>query len=942
MTSPELHPVERSLYPYIVGYLHDIGIESVSELKKASNYVDILFEIGRSRFILEIKIERKNEINPIVDGIVQAYQYGLENNTKNLIVICYPEHVSEQIATLDEVKDKALKTKVESVILTEFWHDYNRHYNIEDVLSTLKFKVEQNIRAQLNVSSTAEIIQKCVTSISRLINKYYRDEERLNETMNYLTQDYGLFIELSQSKTSQKRNQVVDLLAYLLVNQILFYFLYAKKSQELKPADRVDEIKKINYLGELDTYFDQIRKIDYKPIFDILVVPRIPSPAEVIGEVNKLIECLTPLQISEMKQDLYGRLIGNSLPKETRKILASYYTKSQSADLLTNLTIDNHTDTVWDLACGSGTLLVSSYDRKLKLFKIQKRTLDSGDEDMLHARFIEQDLTGTDVMPFACHLTGLNLSAKNLKHHTNSMRIAIKNSLSIPTLTSPIMIEEAYGDISAELANIKLSQKTLDVFTPSKNNRLTVISPKKFSLEKVDRVVINPPFTAIEKLPDSYRKSFTSSTSSEVCGKKIALWGHFMALADRVVTDGGKIGAVIPISMLHGKQTLKIREYYLKNYSIQYIIKPNSNFSFSEDSSFTDIIFVAKKTKPKNNQKVRVVSLKINIDELSTPDIENLAKRITTQLVSEIDDKDYLSYDIAQSELLVNVNNLMPYIFTNNKKVFDSFNMILGQIKTNSKFIRIHENSIRDGHQLRPKGSVEKSVFTYNYSKTRITKSRLVFDNDQNTDLQYHDKEDDKQKTINKSKIEKTFRTITGVDVLDSTKIYDYILIEKSKIKEKSHLIIPNRLRLNSQETFVTGLYFSDALCPLNQFFMYLCSKDDAKILVLYFNSIFYLVQFLMNRKQSTQGYLEIKQIDMRQIYIPNLEELHTKNKEKLFDLFNKQKNRPMGSIISELSEKDNERLYLDKTLADCLGLKINLTELKTLYDLVYEHITME
>jgi hypothetical protein len=57
--------------------------------------------------------------------------------------------------------------------------------------------------------------------------------------------------------------------------------------------------------------------------------------------------------------------------------------------------------------------------------------------------------------------------------------------------------------------------------------------------------------------------------------KELTLCGHFMALVDRVLEIGGKVGAIIPISFLHGNDTCDIRKYYLENYSIEYIIKPS-------------------------------------------------------------------------------------------------------------------------------------------------------------------------------------------------------------------------------------------------------------------------------------------------------------------------------------------------------------------------------
>lgn len=942
-SSFEMHPVERTIYHPILKYLEDLGFVGIQEIKKGTDYVDILFMSGRSTFILEVKVERKGDSDSIISGIVQAYRYGLDYGTKNLIVISYPSSVRESIQSFDEVRERALKSRVEAVILTENWYSYETKFNVEDIFSNLKAKIDRKLIAVMNVESASAVIQKGVKAFSRLINKYYKDERSLIEVANHLTKDYGLFLKLSSSKISKARmrNQTIDLLAYILVNQILFYFLYSKKSQEMDASRRVPEIKPIGHISELSRYFDQLREIDYRPIFDILVVPRIPSNPEMVNEINRLIECLIPLQISEMRHDIYGRLIGNSLPRETRKILASYYTKTSSADLLANLTIDKPFETVWDLACGSGTLLVSSYDRKMKLYQREKRTLDELDKDKLHIRFVEREITGTDIMPFACHLTGLNLSAKNLKSFTNFLRISVINSLRIESLEKPITIEEAYGDISKELEKVHLAQQILDTFVETR--KLIKRKPRRFQLEKVDCVVVNPPFTSINKLPDGYRRSFTSSSLSRICGKRIHLWGHFLALTDQVLKDGGKVGAIIPISLLHGKDTLKLRKYYLENYSIEYIIKPIVGKPFSEDSNFTDMIFIARKVKPDRNHRIRFVCLKEDINDFSTVDVETLAKNIKMELEDEVDNTEYLSYLVDQQELLQNSENLMRYIFTNDGELQANVKNIMDEMRANSKFIRIDEKDIRDGHQLRPRGEVAHSVITRHYSDSRVIRAILSFksaDDTSSDTLGYYDKEKQQMATIQKSKLSKTLRTLTGIDVLDITNLYDYILRTKVRIKEKVHLVIQNRFWFKSNELFLTSAYTDEPVCPMNLFMMYRCSKNDAKILSVYFNSIFYLIQLLALAKQSTRGYLEIKQFDLNQVLIPNINKMNKNNRAKLEDFFEKNRRRKLESIPEQLSNKTDYRLTLDRTVADALGIKIARRNLLRLYDLVWKHIS--
>jgi hypothetical protein len=946
------HPVERSVYHYILDVLENLQFEAISELKSGPDYIDIMFERGKNRFIMEVKIDRRtNEkqiSNPIVDGIVQAYRYCVDSNVANLIVLCYPSFVVENISTLGELKEKVLRTKIEAALLTPFWPVHERKLDVEEVLSTLKSKIDQNIQSQLSVQLTSAIIRKCVVTLSRLINKYCKDEKQLRDAMDYLLRDFALPEKLGQHrrKGSLTRYETIGLLAYILVNQILFYFLYSKKSQEMNPSERVDEIKKLNYLTDLDIYFNQIRKINYKPIFDIFVAQRIPSTTEIVREVNNLIECLTPLQVSEMKQDLYGRLIGHSLPLRMRKILASYYTRLQSAELLVNLTIESYADTVWDLACGSGTLLMSSYDRKMKLFKEMKRTIDHTDEDRLHLKFIEQDLTGTDIMPFACHLTGLNLSAKNLKQHTNFTRVSRMNSLSIKSLEEPILIDEAYGDISAELAKVTLTQKTLDGWTASgKVEQGLETNRTQFIAEKVNCVAINPPFTIINKLPRNYRKNITSSASSKICGKRVALWGHFMTLADRVLKDGGKIGAIVPISLLHGKDTLGIRKYYLENYSVQYIIKPAPCTSFSEDVNFTDIILVAKKVKPDRDQKVKLVMLKTDIKEKSSPEIEHLARSISTQLEEEKDESDYWSYEVRQRELVDNIDNLMGFVFTNDVTTKKTFEVFLKKLRNNQNLVTITKTSIHDGNQLRPKGTADLSMFTrYDEANiVRIKHSTLVFKTDDPSSavLTYLNREENAEKTISKNRLSKTFRTLAGIDVLDISDFHDYILKEKATVKETAHVLMPNKFRVSTGETHLTALYTDEPMCPYNVFTMYLCPKEEAKTLVLYFNSIFYIIQFLLLVKQSTRGFLGISHVDLQRVLIPNEKKVDKTRNDSLFKVFDEIRLVKLPSLLEQLRTRNISRLAIDKAVASYIGIEINDRELKQLYDIAYSQINV-
>lgn len=223
----QIQPVERTLYHPILKYLEDQGFIGVQEIKKGLDFFDILFMSGRSSFILEVKVERKDGTDPIINGIVQVYRYGVNYGTKNLIVILYPSSTREDMCSVQELDERTLKTKVDAVILTENWCSYETKLTTEEVLSNLKAKIEKRLSDTIRVETASIVIQRGVKILSHLISKYFTDDTSILNAADHLTTDHGLFIRLDYIKKSRIRIQTVDLLAYILVNQILFYFLYS-------------------------------------------------------------------------------------------------------------------------------------------------------------------------------------------------------------------------------------------------------------------------------------------------------------------------------------------------------------------------------------------------------------------------------------------------------------------------------------------------------------------------------------------------------------------------------------------------------------------------------------------------------------------------------------------------------------------------------------------
>jgi 23S rRNA G2445 N2-methylase RlmL len=110
------------------------------------------------------------------------------------------------------------------------------------------------------------------------------------------------------------------------------------------------------------------------------------------------------------------RFFHDLIPFEVRKILAAFYTHPVAAEILADLTVGSWDEIVLDPACGSGTLLVSAYKRKMSLYQ---KLHGFKDLDAIHKKFLENDLTGIDIMPFAAHITTLNLATQDIEQETN-------------------------------------------------------------------------------------------------------------------------------------------------------------------------------------------------------------------------------------------------------------------------------------------------------------------------------------------------------------------------------------------------------------------------------------------------------------------------------------------------------------------------------------------
>jgi hypothetical protein len=614
MELPKLE--ERTLYPPIIKFLQSIGFEALGETRVITKEPDIQFKCDSISFVVEVKIG-KPEIG--LKAVAQASDYAKKLGTQNIVILIYPEKYRDQAVLGEEAVERiALNENIHVLLLTEYW-TASLEGKPAKVFEDLKERILHK-KIDVDFKTVVNLIESYVRDLNSVVYQI-KTEEVVAEVVDKL----DLFSSIGEIKDKETaKKQVMNLASYLLFNQLLFYHIYKRKAQSSKLA----ELEEIGKVKDVQKYFDLITNIDYQSIYRVNILGHIPEKQVVLDTLNEVIKAIKLLRAEHVTHDLAGQFFHDLIPFEVRKVLAAFYTNPNAAEILAGLTIDSWNETVIDPACGSGTLLVSAYRRKQELYE---KLHGYKDARKMHKKFIEEDLTGIDIMPFAAHISTINLATQNIEQTTNTVRIATLDSLEMADLLKSTEFKRKGIRISPYTTSIQLTLNEI-YGQPKKINKKGAVSPEgkgsEFYIKPVDVVIMNPPFSDREKMPPEMRDKINENSLGDVCGSQVNLWGYFLALADSLLKPEGRIGVVIPVNIARGKATEKIRNFLLENYRIRYIVKATKDTAFSEGSQFRDVLLIAEKRKPNNNDLVGIVFLKKSIKEMSLEHAEDIIKKI--------------------------------------------------------------------------------------------------------------------------------------------------------------------------------------------------------------------------------------------------------------------------------------------------------------------------
>jgi hypothetical protein len=717
--------------------------------------------------------------------------------------------------------------------------------------------------------------------------------------------------------------------SYLLVNQLLFYHVLQRRRtgfDEIDP-DTIDEPKR------LERYFERVMDVNYRAIFAFNVASLI-SP-KFTNEVRKIISVVHGVAPEKVGGDLLGTIFHDLIPFDVRKRVAAFYTNVFAAELLSTLSLDKSEAKVADFAVGSGGLLVSAYRRK-------KELLGGSFGQEQHRRFVEEELYGIDVMPFAANVAACHLALQSPQFLTNKANIAIWDSTDIkPGIKIPS---------AAHVGLVLTGQSTLDTHVGEPKRRKGVVSlreetaDQEIQLNPVDLVIMNPPFTRQERIPEEYKRVLVDRFSDgykEYLHGQMGYYAYFILLADRFLEEDGRIAFVLPATVLRVQSCEGVRKLLAKKYHVEFLITNVSRSAFSESTRFREILLVARKLAPRKktpdqtcvavlkelpNSIEGARSLAFSLRESKSKDVRFVAK--------------YLDYSILKSD----TENWFKFVALKNHELYDEFKKLMRGVETTTLG---DFTEIMRGYELRG-GTVQPLVLYPDISRVKKKSDVWEVKDETGSSVKVRHRILNSTFSIPLSSLRKTIRRPAGLERLDVSGDLDYAIVKANtnlmeqirnvsgkKITTKlldaldsdiesrlGNFFVTADMDLSAPGTHAIAFYSREKVAPTKSLWSMSLSDSHAKIMTLYFNSTLNLVQVLAERAETRGAFIRIREYFLKDFLVPDLKRLSSDAQKILLETFRTVSKTELPSLLEQLRSKNKTRRAIDLAWLKVLGFK--------------------
>lgn len=504
---------------------------------------------------------------------------------------------------------------------------------ITNYSKVIEYSLDSNDNLELRdmsiYESTDDLIDSIVTSVYNKAKKaIYRKpnqimkmlEEYIEILIRYTRKvdhkDWERILSLSDSKEHKKieilnkeekkkleerKKLIWRTAAYIAVAQIFFYIvfrLYRVENQinvnpELFPLSssngvpsNIQEI--LETIPENNLNFKAILGKD-KLIFSILD----DDSSEVLNDIIKSLEGVSVSFVIE--NDLIGQIFQRCLPNKIRKRFAAYYTKIEAAQLLCKLSIAEKDTLVFDPACGSGTLLVSSYHRK-KFLGLNN-----------HKELLKQ-IKGGDISTIATMMSTINLAIQDPSKWTNEVKLYRGDAFELMWGVLSFFDVEIHSADGVTSEDSKIMNEGIGT----------------------DLIIGNPPFTFGIRLTKEERAYLTINVEKRFNIRldfgRLGLYAPFLFLAAdfQRKKKNGRISYILPHSSISSPAMSSVWEKIFDlGYGMEFLIEASSKDVSFSDSDSHEIMVLLKKGYTKD---ATFIQLSVSLEDVHIDDLANFIR----------------------------------------------------------------------------------------------------------------------------------------------------------------------------------------------------------------------------------------------------------------------------------------------------------------------------
>ena len=423
------------------------------------------------------------------------------------------------------------------------------------------------------VATQALIERDNMPSVRSLVDRWMRDE-----------QGWTLV-----GDRSEMLGRAARFASYAVASKLVFYDALRKRFTDLPNLTIDDSVSDGDGLIEqISSFFDNAQHTtgDYETVFGSVTADigmRLPfyDPA-VVNPWREFVLQLERFDLSKLDYDVIGRIFERLIDPKERHKYGQYYTRPEVVDLINAFAIRDGEDVVLDPGCGGGTFLVRAYARKKRLAPRLKHS------DLLGGVF------GTDVSPFAAHLSTINLATRDLVEDANYPRVK-----------------------RVDFFDVKAGGGFL-TFPKEGGGKQQILVPR------FNAIVGNPPYVRQEDVPPESKAKYAAvarTTGLLANGRSdlhIYFWGQALAL----MAPDARLGFLASSQWLDAEYGFPLQAWLLENFRILAIIESRDEPWFVGARVATVAAIAERESDPqaRDDGLVRFVEMRRPIAELLAGD----------------------------------------------------------------------------------------------------------------------------------------------------------------------------------------------------------------------------------------------------------------------------------------------------------------------------------